>query len=174
MRDYSKVSPQFWFGETGRALRRQGKEAQLVALYLMTCPSANMLGLYYLPVFLIAHETGLDMEGASKGLAGCIATGFCRYDEETQMVWVCEMAKFQIAETLTGGDLRIKGVQNAYDSLPSNPYLAPFFARYADAFCMSRRRGFSASKPLHVKPLPKPLASQEQEQEQEQEHEQDI
>ena len=68
MRDYAKVSPRFWLGETGRELRKAGAEAQVVAFYLMTSPHANMLGLYYLPVLYLAHETGLGPEGASKGL----------------------------------------------------------------------------------------------------------
>ncbi|ENG6564474.1 hypothetical protein ABU498_004766 [Escherichia coli] len=56
MRDYAKVSPRFWLGETGRELRKAGAEAQVVAFYLMTSPHANMLGLYYLPVLYLAHE----------------------------------------------------------------------------------------------------------------------
>ena len=66
MREYSKVSPQFWFGQTGKALRKKGPEALVVGMYLMTAPNANMLGLYYLPIVTIAHETGLGFEGASK------------------------------------------------------------------------------------------------------------
>jgi len=50
MRDFAKVCGQFWIGETGRKLRAAGRDAQTVALYLITCPSANMLGLYYLPL----------------------------------------------------------------------------------------------------------------------------
>ena len=65
MRDYGKVSPQFWIGQTGKKLRSEGAEAQIVAMYLMTSPHANMLGLYYCPAMFIAHETGLDLEGAS-------------------------------------------------------------------------------------------------------------
>ena len=55
MRDYATVAPQFWLGKTGRELRRQGAEAQVVSFYLMTSPHANMLGLYYLPILYIAH-----------------------------------------------------------------------------------------------------------------------
>lgn len=66
MRDYGKVSPQFWIGKTGKALRNAGSEAQLVSLYLLTNPHANMIGLYYMPLMFIAHETGLGMEGACK------------------------------------------------------------------------------------------------------------
>ena len=67
MRDYAKISPQFWIGSTGRKLRDAGLEATLVALYLLSNPHANMLGLYYLPQLYIALETGLGIEGASKG-----------------------------------------------------------------------------------------------------------
>jgi hypothetical protein len=163
MRDYGKVSPKFWIGPTGKALRKEGLEAQLVALYLLTGPHANMLGLYYLPKAFMAHETGLGFEGASKGLQGCIEAGFCQYDDDSEMVWVMEMARYQIADTLTGKDLRIKGVQNEYDSLPENPYLGGFYVMYARAFCMSSNRGQGS---LFQDPA-KPLASQEQEQDQE-------
>jgi hypothetical protein len=168
MRDYSKVGPQFWIGKTGKALRKQGLESQMVALYLLTSPHANMLGLYYVPQTFIAHETGMGMEGATKGLQGCIEAGFCHYDEDSEMVWVIEMARFQIADQLKDKDLRSKGVQSEYDSLPDNPYLAAFFDMYSSAFCMSSKRGIES--PLQAPP--KPLASQEQEQEQEQKQEQ--
>ncbi|EAA8947744.1 hypothetical protein B6440_24925, partial [Salmonella enterica] len=79
MRDYATVSPQFWLGETGRKLRKEGAEVQVVAFYLMTSPHANMLGLYYLPILYLAHETGLDMEGAWKGLQRAISVDFCSY-----------------------------------------------------------------------------------------------
>ena len=68
MRDYAKVSPQFWIGTTGKAIRASGSDAQIVALYLLTSPHATMLGLYYLPMLYIAHETGRGIEGASEGL----------------------------------------------------------------------------------------------------------
>lgn len=188
MRDYSKVIASFWTGDTGKALRRRGPDAMLVALYLMTSPTSNMLGLYYQPTLYMAHETGLGLEGATKGLRDAIDVGFCQYDEATEMVWVIEMARYQIGDALKASDKRSAGVQNAYDALPSNPFLGPFFDRYGDAFCMSHRRGvddlFSLKPPeAPSKPLPhrgnppesasppeapsKPLASQEQEQEQE-------
>lgn len=173
MRDYGKVGPKFWIGATGKKLRAAGPEAQIVALYLMTSPHANMLGLYYVPQMFIAHETGLGLEGAAKGLVRAVEAGFCEYDEASEMVWVIEMAKYQIADALTGKDLRIKGVQNEYDTLPANPFLARFFEHYAHAFCMTKQRGADASlSPALQAPL-KPLASQEQEQEQEQEQKQE-
>lgn len=67
------------------------------------------------------------MEGASKGLQCACEAGFCSYDESTEMVWVHEMARFQVAESLKPADKRCIGVQKDYDSLPSNPFLASFY-----------------------------------------------
>ncbi len=126
MRDYAKVSPRFWLGETGRELRKAGAEAQVVAFYLMTSPHANMLGLYYLPVLYLAHETGLGLEGASKGLKRAVEAGFCSYDHDAEMVWVHEMAAWQVGETLKPGDNRCAGVRNEYASLPENAFCQCF------------------------------------------------
>lgn len=169
MRDYSKVGPKFWIGATGKLLRAEGMEAQIVAMYLLTSPHANMLGLYYCPTMFIAHETGLGLEGATKGLRSAIEAGFCEYDEASEVVWVIEMAAYQIADSLKPNDLRVKGVHNEYMSLPSNPYLVRFYEKYKDAFCMAECR--ENSRPLQAPS--KPLPSQEQEQEQEQEHKQE-
>lgn len=165
MRDYAKVEPKAWHGETFKALRRRGSEALLVGLYLTTSPSSNMLGLFAQPILYMAHETGLGEEGARKGLAACIEEGFCGYDEASEMVWVHEMAKYQIASELKPSDLRCKGIQKDFEALPRNPFLHPFFARYKDAFHLSPRRDMEAPS--------KPLRSQEQEQEQEQEQAQE-
>lgn len=169
MRDYAKVSPHFWTGSTGKQLR-QCPEAVVVSMYLMTCPHANMLGLYYMPLLYVAHETGLGMEGASKGLQWACNAGFCSYDESTEMVWVHEMARFQIADKLKDTDKRSIGVQNEYNSLPSNPYLVSFYDKYSLAFCMTVKRENTAKNSIPKEAPSMPLASQEQEQEQEQEN----
>jgi len=177
MRDYATVSPKFWIGKTGKLLRAAGPECQVVAFYLMTCPHANMLGLYYLPIAYIAHETGLTIEGARKGLRGAIKADFCAYDEATEVVWVCQMARYQVAERLEPKDNRAKGVQNAYDALPENPFLTLFFKRYGEAFCMERRRGEAPNELGLESPFDatsRLLQSQEQEQEQDKDQEQEY
>lgn len=169
MRDYSKVSPKFWIGKTGKALKRQGVETVVVGMYLLTAPHANMLGLYHVPLVYIAHETGLGTEGASKGLQGAIEAGFCAYDHDSEMVWVFEMAAYQIAERLKADDKRCIGVQADYDDLPENAHLRGFYAKYAGPFNMKNMRDFGSPLQGPSKPLP----SQEQEQEQEQEQKQE-
>jgi hypothetical protein len=168
LRDYSKVSPKFWIGNTGKKIRACGYEAQIMAMYLLTCHHANMLGLYYLPKTYICNDTGIPMEGACKALKSLSEVGFCSYDEATEMVWVHEMAAYQIGDQLSSNDKRCAGVQNEYNGLPENRHLQAFFERYADAYHLKAPRGTSS-------PIEAPceaLASQEQEQEQEQE--QDI
>lgn len=171
MREYGKVSPKFWTGETGKRLKKAGSDAVVVGLYLMTCPHANMLGLYYLPTIYLAHETGLGLEGASEALRRCIEAEFCDYDAATEIVWVHEMAKYQIAEELEPLDKRCKGVQNEYNALPDNPFLVGFFEKYNCAFNMTKRRGEGSRSSRPSEAPSKALASQEQEQEQKQEQE---
>ncbi|AWX30293.1 hypothetical protein [Klebsiella pneumoniae] len=170
MRDYATVAPQFWLGKTGRELRKKGAEAQVVSFYLMTSPHANMLGLYYLPILYIAHETGLGLEGASKGLKSTIEAGFCSYDEDTEMVWVHEMAAYQVGKALKPGDNRCAGVRSEYASLTENPFLSLFYERYKDDFHLNVKRE-SCPTPEGAS---KGLRSQDQEQEQEQEQDKDL
>lgn len=174
MRDYAKISPSFWTGSTGKEIKRRGFEGVVVALYLMSSPHSNMLGLFYQPALYMAHETGLGIEGASKGLQDCIDCGFCEFDQHTEMVWIPEMAAYQICDALSSGDKRCKGIQKDYEALPNNPFLQAFFDRYRAAFHLTRPHAKAGEKPK-AKEAPyqapsKPHRSQEQEQEQEQEH----
>jgi hypothetical protein len=167
MREYGAVSPKFWTGRTGRKLRGQ-PEAQILALYLMTAPGSTMTGVYYCPHVSMASETGLGIEGASKGLACLIKEGFCQYDEESETVFVVTMAEWQIGESLDQKDKRVLGLRKEVARMTPTALQRRFIDVY-DAL-------------YHLQMLPKdgwPLEgaskggrSQEQEQEQRQEQEQ--
>jgi hypothetical protein len=165
VRDYAKVAPTFWTGETGRALRQLGRDSQLLALFLITNPNANMIGLYHLPLPTVAHYLGWAPEGALKGLRRVSEGGFCRYDESREEVWVPEMAAHQLGATLTPRDNRHKAVVREWNSFRKSPFYLDFHRRYGDAYCLP------APSPLEAPSKggsAKPLRSQEQEQEQEQ------
>ncbi len=136
MRDYSKVSASFWTGSTGKGLRGD-HAAQIVCLYLMTSPHANMIGVYHCPILYIAHETGLSIQGASKGLQRAIEGGFCTYDEASEVVFVHAFARYQILEgsidPLKAGDKRVVAVLKAASNIPSASIRAAFVAEYASA-----------------------------------------
>lgn len=163
MRDYGKVSPQFWIGKTGKALR--GKpEAQILALYLMTSPHANMIGVYHCPVAYMAHETGLTIEGASMALQCLIEAGFCTFDAEDEYVFVHQFASHQVGESLLPSDKRCKGVENELAKVPKNQCWQAFRARYSVSFHLP----IQAENKSPTEAPSKALGSQKQKQKQKQ------
>lgn len=139
MREFGKVGPTFWTRGTGKALRGH-PEAQIVALYLMSAPTSNMIGLYYLPISTIAHDTGLPLEGASKGLRRASEGGFCTYDEASEMVFVHTMAPRQLGlddgEALSPKDNRVKAIVKLMRECGCAVLLDAFHSLYRDRMCL--------------------------------------
>lgn len=144
MRDYSKVSGEFWTGKTGRSLRGD-MQTQIIAVYLMTSRHSSMIGVFHCPILYMAHETGSPLEGAKESLRKLVEGGFCTYDEDSETVWVHEMARFQIDDELKAGDKRIVGVQKQYDLLPESPIKQGFYKKYSKVFQI---KNCKESKPL--------------------------
>jgi hypothetical protein len=134
VRDYAKVAPTFWTGTTGKALRKAGPEAVIVGMYLMTSPHANMIGVYHCPISYISIDTGLTIEGASKGLLSAIEADFCTYDEASEYVLVHEFAAYQVGAELDPKDKRVQGVINELAKVPKNKCWQGFRERYAVPF----------------------------------------
>ena len=148
MRDYSKVSSVFWTGKTGKSLRGD-MQAQVIAMYLLTSPHANMIGVFRCPIIYMAHETGSPIEGASKGLQTLVEGGFCSYDEDEELVWVHNMAKHQIGDELAAADKRVKSIQKQYENLPECRIKQGFYEKYKAAFNLVKNG-------KNTKPLPSP------------------
>lgn len=178
MRTYSKISPKFWIGPTGREIRKLGTIPQLVAVYLLTSPHANLIGLYHLPILYIAADTGIETQDLKNALISLETIGFCQNDFEMEMVWVVEMARYQCLDegqyALKPADNRVKAIRKEYASLPKSGLLLSFSEKYSEILCLDTSRVPSNSEneapyQAPLAPLAAPLASQEQEQEQEQE-----
>lgn len=136
MRDHAKLRPQFWIRGTGKALRGD-REAREMAIYLMSAPTSNMLGLYYLPLATLAHELDYpDDDAVLAPLTRLIERGFCAYDRESEYVWVINGAREQIEEQLKRGDKRIKGIRTELRKHAKCPFHDDFVAHYRDAFCL--------------------------------------
>jgi len=136
MRDYAIVLTRFWKGQTAKFLRAGGSDCLLLAQYLMTCPHSTMTGIYYLPIPILCHETAMTSEGASKALQRAIEADFAFYDFETEMVWVPEMAKIQVADQLKPGDKRIKGIIATLSTLGSCRFIKDFYEKYREIFSL--------------------------------------
>jgi len=140
MREYGAVSPQFWTGRTGRQIRKLGPMAQVIALYLLTAPGSTMLGLYYLPIGTIVHETGIPEGDVHETMADFDEIGFAHYDTENEVVWVVEMAKFQIAEELKTTDNRYKYVVKESPRFAASPLYDRWYDQYHEAFNLPERK----------------------------------
>lgn len=172
MRDYAKVVPRFWTGPTGIQIRSAGRDAQVLALYLFTCPAASMTGLYYIALPTLCHEAGFTLEEARTTLRVLADLRFAYYDETAGLVWVVEAARYQIGELLVPDDKRVKGVVRELESFRGHAFVRAFYARYRKPYSLPLMK---LARPLR-RPLQAPskgLRSHEHEQEQEQEHEQD-
>ena len=175
MRNYSQVSPKFWIGETGRKLRGD-QTAQLVAMYLITAPFANMIGVYYCPVSVIVNDIyGSDscrqnispsegdskplespFEGVLRALKRLQEASFCIYDFQNEWVFVRNMARWQIAQKLSEKDNRSKNVRRSLEELPEafkllfiNEYNEDFHLGYGSSKTQENQSKTEApSKPL--------------------------
>lgn len=146
MRSFSKVLPTFWVDARGRALRRAGRDAQLVALYLSTCPASTWTGLFYLAIPTVSHEIGMPEDDVRRAIDKLRDLGFLMVDEENEVVFMPDAAELQIGPELALGDRRIKGLERDLEPYLSSPLVEVFLARYGKAFHLEK-----------VKPLRSPF-----------------
>lgn len=153
MKDYSKTAPTFWTGETGRKIRAAGRDAQVVAFYLFTCPSSNWIGIFYLPLPTLCHEVGISLDEALAALHRLEEIDYAYYDHETETVWVPGTAKFQIGEELKPEDRRIAGIVKDVSKVARKEFGKDFYRRYANCYHLHK----STLPPSGGKPLASPL-----------------
>ena len=140
MRGYAKVSPKFWRGATGHTLRAWGSEAQLLALYLLTNPHAHGMGIYYIPIPTISHETGIEAATVADLLARMSAEGFAHYNDEREIVWLPEMALWQeIGEdgALDPKNPRVRKLHKEVEKLRDEPFYGEFYEKYKNLLHLS-------------------------------------
>ena len=63
-------------------------QERLLAIYLMTNPSFQMVGIYYIPKVLMSAHTGLNEDMIEERLASLEDLEFLQYDHDRQVVWV--------------------------------------------------------------------------------------
>lgn len=136
MRDFIKFSPNFWSDKHGKQIRKLGYEARILSTYLLTCSNSTMIGIYYLPMPLIIHETGIPFKGLLKTLRSLEKINFCTYDTEHEYVWVYEMGFSQIDKQLKPQDNRIKYIHSTVKKLPELSFLPKFIEKYRQSFLL--------------------------------------
>jgi hypothetical protein len=142
MRDYGRIATTWWTRGHGRALRGDAP-ALAIALYLRSCPASSMIGLFYLPLVTIAHETGVALDEARAAIARLAALGCAHLDEEADLVWIPDLAWTEIGPALEPRDKRVAGIARALEQLGAHPFVDAFLARYGAAYHLE-----APSKPL--------------------------
>ena len=129
------IDSRFWTGRTGQAIKLKDPSVCIVAMYLMTSPHANSIGLYRLPIDYIIADTGLSddkIRDAMKILHEEI--DFCSYDEQSQMVFVHKMALHQIGKNFHENDKRVIGVRRQFEKIENFILKDKFFDAYQNVF----------------------------------------
>lgn len=151
MRKYAKISPLFWTQGSGRRMRGDS-DAQLLALHLVTGPSATMIGLYYLPIPSLAYELGWDIDRVSKALLRVCASGFAAYDNARDLVWVFKSVEFEFGDGTKLGAKTAKGIARQLEPFGNHPFVRDFLHVYGSRYRI-------AIKGLDAAPLdPKQMA----------------
>ncbi len=171
MRGYATIPPSIW--QTDLKKLRGDVYAIAVHYHLTTSTHSNMIGIYPLPLMFLAYEMGSPLEGASKGLQKVIEAGICTYDEETEIVWVHDMAKTQVAPSLRPNDNRVVSVAKQIAMLPICQITLAFYAHYRDPYHLGDQPILNEFERAFRAPS-KPLRSKEQEQEKKQDQDLDT
>lgn len=133
MRTHAAVSPLFWTRGTGKRLRGN-KSAQILAMYLMSAPSANMIGLFHLAIPTICHETGLTNKEVVAAFQVLGNEDFAHYDDEEELVWLPSGARTQIGESMSRRDKRFSQVERLVSSANGHRFALDFLRRYGEPF----------------------------------------
>jgi hypothetical protein len=93
-----------------------------------------MIGLYYLPLTTICHELNYTVKQVRAAFLVLSEFQFCEYDEECELVFVFEMARHQIGETIKEKDKRKNGIVKQLELYRKTPLGRKFLTRYEKAF----------------------------------------
>jgi hypothetical protein len=131
---YASIKDTIFTGPTGRELRRHPPEVRELQFYICAGPGHNPFGVFILEPEIAGAHLGRPAAAIAKGLEVLTELEFCAYDATTQFLWVFEMAYHQFGTPLKESDNRCLQAQRWYAALPRNPFLGPWFDRYAADF----------------------------------------
>ena len=120
-RRYRKIEPQIWWDEKFSQFNPTEK---LVAIYCMTGPESNRIGLYVLSMSAGAENCGLTPETFRERFSIIKKALNWRYDDATRMVFIPSWWKYQKPDNPNA----FKACLEDLDALPKSPLIAEFCA----------------------------------------------
>lgn len=155
MRSFNKMRATFWgSGETGRLLRPYPEFTKLLAIWMFTNEKAlaEPWGLYHCSVPSIVEGLGGTTAKVTAGLGVLAELQFAAYDPSTEWLWVVNMAAEQVLSDdkrpLSPKDHMSTAANKWYARCPRNPFLGPYFDRYATLLHLDARRDGGMPVPL--------------------------
>lgn len=121
---YRSIEAKFW---TDPKIRELSPAHKLLFLYLITNGHSHVSGIYYMPKVLIQHETGISLSEIDKGIDTLSKLYLCLYDQDTEVVWVRHMLRYQ-----HHGEKILLAVAIQLDSLHNCPLIRAFLDEYED------------------------------------------
>ena len=155
---YRTIESSFWSDPKVQSLSPQAK---LVFLYLITNDRAHVSGIYYLPMAVMAVETGYPINTLSRVVRELIACETIAIDSERAIFWVKKMFRYQ-----GRGSKNNSSATKQLTTLHNSPLIKDFCKLYPSV--KPRKNDRVSDRVSEVG------RRSSQEQEQEQEQEQDI
>lgn len=124
---FCKIKPSFW--HTKKTIHMDSR-SKLLAIYLMTSPSFQMVGIYHIPKVTMQAHTGLSADEIDQCIDFLETIDFMRYDSDQQVVWVVDMAATQVADN--PNPKQLKGVRNELARLweEESPFVEEWLERH--------------------------------------------
>jgi len=124
---YAKVLASEWGSKISPLLKKHGNDVVLFWYYLRSGPHRKMSGIFSLPAAYVAHDLGVDLARVEELIDILEAEGVLTYDHETEEVYVYDMVKSQVSESLKPLDKRAIHIEKQIDNVRSG--------RIVNAFC---------------------------------------
>jgi hypothetical protein len=121
---YKSIHDTFW---TDPKVKKLKPETKLAYLYLITNHHSHYSGIYYLPVDMVSLETGISKKNVKDIFGSLKSDKFMKYDNDMAIVWVINMAKYQI-----NGQKQVQGAANHLSTLHNCPLIKEFLEKYKD------------------------------------------
>lgn len=162
MRDYGRVYSSFWQSPEMRALP---EDPRTLALYLLTCPHANLIGCFRLSEAYAADDLQWSSERVSEGFAKLCSIGFMTRDEGTKWVLIHKYLKWNSFENANVA----KAAQKAFDLVPAGdlkPLMAKALLEFGAHLSEPFAEGLQTLVESFANPEPEPIQSLNQNQSQ--------
>lgn len=100
-----RINADFWLRGVGNKLPNN-HGAQMLSLYLFSSPFSNKVGVYRIPIIMMAKDLGYplrtteeihaSLEEIKNHLSDLETLGFLKYDYETEFIFMKDMARWNL------------------------------------------------------------------------------